>query len=785
MCAQLSDFFPTSSDKEKDTPSSFRDTLSYYLYHWPLIALGLLVCFSGAFIYLQKSAPLYDVKATVIINDETKIPEQTALHELNDDTKPNLAESEIEVLKSRYLVNKVVEKLHLWINYYGKTGLKTQDLYAISPVVFKLLDSDINIAGEKFIIKIKDSNSFYLKKSDGTFNEFSFKKGLQNNFGIWELEPTKFLKSYVGKEVIIVISDKASVVTSYQSVIEAILPNKLSPVIEMSLKDNIQQRGEDVLNGIIDYYNKKSAEDKSRANDITLQFIDQRIGAIADQLNHSEKDLENYRSSQGITDITLQSNVSLADAQSNTSKLNDINLEINQINRIEKDLKITQNIQGVSGSLGKDYPSLNNLFETLSKLTSERQKLLATTPESNPIFQEPDRQIASVKGDILSNIENIKSSLVISRSQLQALSSGFKSSIQGLPGQERQVVDKTRQKSIQESLYNYLLQKREELSMSYASTVNNARSVDNAYSTPVKSQKAITLAGAFLMGLLLPIVFLRGRSSLNNRISTRQQIESATGMPLFGEVSHSDSKSPLIINDRTNMLAGEEFRAIRTNLNFLKGKRDKGMTVLVTSSISKEGKSYIASNIGLALAATGKKTIILEVDLRKPKISKTFELSGLEPGMSNYLEGNIKKEHIIQHLSISKNLQIIGAGTIPENPTELLERVEFDELIDWLKESYDFIIIDSPPINLVIDARILSRVSDITLYIIRQAYTFKSLLTFIKSLIKENKLPEMNFIFNSVERVRHGYGYNYDNNYYTNAGDQKKSFKVKEFLKRF
>jgi capsular exopolysaccharide synthesis family protein len=350
--------------------------------------------------------------------------------------------------------------------------------------------------------------------------------------------------------------------------------------------------------------------------------------------------------------------------------------------------------------------------------------------------------------------------------------------------QERQLDDKTRQQTIKESLYNYLLQKKEEIALNYAAIVPDAIIVDYAYVGTRQSQKMPIYGVAFLLGLLFPTGLIYARNSLSNRITTRKEITDGTGIPVLGELSHKLNGTAIISPDSGNIAIGEEFRDLRTNLHFLQETTDKGYVTLVTSSIASEGKSFVATNLGIVMAASGKKTVILEIDLRRPKISETFGLSQANPGISTYLIEQIPLKEVIQSSNVHPNLDIIGSGPIPAFPSELLGLEKLDQLINQLRLNYDNIILDTPPINLVTDAKILSRVSDITLYVIRQSFTFKSLLPFIKSLNDDQHFNNMKIVFNNVDKGK--YGYNYGNDYYKKirGGGSAKSG-LKQFLKRF
>ncbi|HTD99701.1 MAG TPA: polysaccharide biosynthesis tyrosine autokinase [Mucilaginibacter sp.] len=789
MSAKLSDLMPSLMDKEKDSSINFRDIINKYLYHWPLFIIGIAITMTAAFFYLQISSPVYEIKASIIIQDEKKDPdEKQKLQELDLLKSTKLVENEIEVLKSRNLILQVVNNLTLWVDYKQKNGLKTEDLYGVSPVKFKLIEPHGIIGDHKLTIKIKDNNSYFLEKSNGELKEISFNSNLENSFGVWKLEPQTNIKEFIGNEIKITITDPNKVAEDYQKLIDASLLNKLAPVVGLSVKDKVQERGKDVLNDLITTYNDITNAEKNRVTQSTLDFIKDRLESLATEVSSSEKNVEQFRSSRGLTDISSQAQIYLQNVQANDNKLNEVNVQLNIIDGIEHSLNTSQNVQTASASLA-NYPSLNSLIEKLSLLQLQRDKLLATTPETNPIYEPIDRQIRSARASIKENIQSIKSSLVAAKNKLQGYNSKYESSIQNIPGQERGLIDIKRQQSIKENLYTYLLQKREEMSLSYASAISNARIVDKAYVDNVKSsRKAIAYGSGLLLGLLLPVIFIGSRNKLSSRITTRMEIEDITGGPLFGELTYAKASSTLISLNKSNVVIGEEFRSIRTNLHFLKGKQDDGLVVLVTSSISNEGKSFVSSNLAHVLAISGKKTVILEMDLRKPKIANIFDLSIQKPGIYEYLTGQSPKEEIVQASNVHPNLSVISSGAFTSDPSELLGQDEIDSLIHWLKLNYNYIIIDTPPINLVTDAKILSRLNDVTLYIIRQAYTYKSLLLFIKSLIKEQQFPQMKFIFNGVKKGRYGYGHNYGNEYYKAINKDKKNFlglSLSEFFKRF
>lgn len=789
-----------------------RTVLTRYIYHWPLFLLGLIIAFAAAFTYINLVNPVYELNATILVKDEKKSPEEkSALPELDQSSSPKNAEAEIEILKSKKLISKVVDDLQLWTSYKIKEGFKTSDLYETAPFKLLVVQKNKSLNGQSIAITIKSKSSFEFANLSGQKQIAAFNQIVHGAFGSWVLKPTGYLDQYIGSTINVLLSDPETVTGDYAKTIDAHLLDKLAPTIGLSVTDEVAQRGEDFLNGLITAYNEAAASEQKRTTKSTIDFIDNRLSSLTGELNSAEKQVEGYRSSQGITDINSQSKAYLESVQGNDVKLNEVNVQLNIINGIEQ--YVNSNSSGSApATIGISDPSLNNLIEKLSELQLKRTSLLATTPEQNPLFEPINKQIALTKASIKETVKGIKAALLNSKRELEAFNGKFESSIKDIPGQERQFVDMKRQQSIKENLYIYLLQKREELALSYASSFADARIVDKANVGDLKwPKKPLIFAVALLCGLGLPFMLIYFRSAFNNHIISRREIELNLASPILGELSFDENKQVLVVNNKHNLI-GEQFRTLRTNLHYLhnnsKGKltalqqewrnevgineyhpfnSGNGRITLLTSSVSKEGKSFVSTNLAASLAATGRKTVILEMDLRKPKISSIFGLSKDHVGISDFLASDINVETIIQPSVKVENLDIIGAGTIQSEPSELLEGSRLVDLIQQLKNIYDDVIIDTPPLHLVTDAMIIGRVADVSLYIIRQGYTVKDEFDFINEIDQAEKLPHMNIVFNGIRNNKYGYGYNYDNSYYSTGAPVKTSFSTlwKRTLSRF
>lgn len=736
-------------------------------YKWIFI-FSILIVLLMALMYYRTLETSYEIKATLLIYDGMKKGGETPLlQEIESSPLPKLVENEIEILKSRNLLSRVVNDLQTNIEYHLEIGTDIEELYHDKPIQFHLNNQAVNLKSQTIEIIIKDQKSFTYKIDDGPLKNAMFNNFYSDSFGDWKIESNKNLQNYIGIPIIITLHNPDKIVTSYQKGINVALANKNSPVVGLSFHDKIPARGKDVLNSLIDNYNETTILEKSKIVESTLNFIDIRLASLSGELDEAEGAVEVYRSSRGLTDISSQSMVYLQNVQRNDNQLNEVNVKLNVIEGIENYISSDENNGTPPSILGITDQGLANLIRQLSDLQLNKEELLATTPQGNPVFNPINRQINATKAAIKENIVNIKTALINTKRELEVYNKKFETSIRNIPSQERHFIGIKRQQSIKEGLYIYLLQKREELSLSYAATLTDARIVDSAYIASIKQPNVIIIfGGAFVMALILPFSFVFIISILSTRVESKKEIEDDILPPVLIELSYENSSNSLVIMNEKKLALSEQFRSLRTHLHYLHGNKKKGRVTLFTSSISEEGKSFVASNIGTALAISGRRTIILELDLRNPKILNTFKLPINHPGLTEYLRKKFYKEEIIQASGIHPKLDIIGSGNKVSNPSELLEQVGLDRLITYLRDNYDDIILDTPPVKLVTDALILSRFADVTLYIIRQGHTHKSLLPFVQSLYTDQHFPKMNIIFNGIVNKRYGYGTDYGKGYY-------------------
>jgi len=779
-----------------------------YLYHWPLFILGIIVALIPAYFYLKSTNPIYPILATLEFKAPTAssasltVNQSNTQQELDPIDKPIIVENEIEVMQSKKLIYEVVNALQLWVTYSQKKGLMDIDLYKQTPISFQFIHQEGTISprGEKIDVEIKDRSSFVYKDEIGNKHESQFSKPVKSDFGTWQFNPNPNIEGFIGKTIKVSIQDPDLVSDAFQSKIKVALENKDAPFVNLSTSDIVPQRGKDVLNSLMDLYLRFAIADKNKLSQNTLKFIEFRLDSLKGQLDSVENKIEIYKNTHNITNIDLQAQSYRDINQDNLKALNDVEVQLGIVAGLEKYANSDENNDKLPAESGLlTDASLSNLYEKLADLQLRREQLISTVPETNPLFISTDKQIATLKQDFKEKIESIKASLLAQKKQLNTFSRGIQSSLKQVPGQDREYAALQRVQVIYENIYKFLLEKHEQVALRYASSVSDSEVVDDAHAGKIKWPFAPAVyALAIILGMTLAAAVLFVKESMDDLITSRKQIEDETNVPILGELAYQDTEQQIVVSEgRSKFAIGEQFRVLRTNLFHLHGNNDSGRVTLFTSSISGEGKSFVSSNLAVTLAYAARKTVILEMDLRKPKISVNFNLNAEHFGISDYLDEKVADIKQLIRPSGVAGLDVVSCGTILPNPSELLEKDKLDVLINALKTMYDDIIIDSPPIHLVTDALIIARVADAALYVVRQGYTHKHELDFINEIKQSERFPKFTIIFNGVKRSAlgyEGYGYGYGgysaygyNGYNAYASKEKRTFGdlIKGVLSRF
>ncbi|MEO7049268.1 MAG: polysaccharide biosynthesis tyrosine autokinase, partial [Ferruginibacter sp.] len=578
---------------------------------------------------------------------------------------------------------------------------------------------------------------------------------------------------YSAKQFFFTLVNVKKVVNDLTDQFDVTTSGKLSSVINLKLKDAVPERGEAIVNDIIAVYNKVSITDKNQLAANTLDFVDKRLKNMGMQLDSVEIGIQQFRTSKDVVDISAQSKQYLENVGESDQKASDLNVQLAVLDQVQAYVESKNNQAGiVPSTFGISDKLLSQLLEKLYDSEIQYERLKKTTAENNPILISLRNEIDKIKPNLLENIKSQRTSLVAARDNLNETSNKYASALRTIPLKERQLVEISRQQAIKNSIYSFLLQKREETALSLNSTVPDSRLIDKAESSylPVSPKRALIYGSAIVGALLLGILFIALKEMANNKILFRNEIESLTMIPVLGELVYDKSKTRIVIKRGEKSLIAEQFRFLRGTLSkigTLKAKR-----IMVTSSIPGEGKSFVAANLAASIALAGKKVVLVDLDLHKPGIHSIFKLPN-EIGVSNFLSGQILDPKEIT-LKTQENdfFYIIPAGPVPIDPSELLLNGKLKLLINHLETLFDVIIFDSAPALAITDAYVIGSRCHANLYIVRHAYTPKIHVQLLDENTGLYKMKNIGIVFNGVKKrgigkygYGFGYGYNFDYGY--------------------
>jgi capsular exopolysaccharide synthesis family protein len=560
-------------------------------------------------------------------------------------------------------------------------------------------------------------------------------------------------------------------------------------ILDISMETDNIALGKDVINELMLEYGKMNIEDKRRISQVTMQFIDERLDTIKNELGSVESGLLKYREKNEVIDLPQQSSIYYNDFAENSRQLNAKQVQVGVLDYLLQYMQEPGNRNSlVPVNLGIEEPVLSPMFGQYNGLQLQRNNLLQTTGPANHAIAAIDRNLEKLREQIIEALKNVKRSYTIAANKIKEEIERSHAAIRKVPSKAMGLLDIERQQKIKQDLYLFLLQKREESAIAAAATVANSSPLEEASNSgePVKPNKKNIYIVALLAGILIPVAIIALIEMLNDKIREREEIVKQTRAPIIGEIGHAGEET-LIVQAGSRTVVAEQFRIMRTNIQYLISKINKPV-ILVSSSVSGEGKSFVATNYGAALALTGKKTVILEFDIRKPKLLKGLNMQ-TSKGLSNFIIGNAGIEEIVQPVPEFSNLYVIGCGPVPPNPSELLLDRQVGKLFEELKVRFDYIIIDSAPVGLVSDAFTLSTYADASLYIVRHGYTLKRQLSMVEDLYMQKRLPNMGLVINDIQTqgrykgyygygggtyYGYGYGYGYGGDYFQENKDQKK-----------
>ena len=614
------------------------------------------------------------------------------------------------------------------------------------------MDVQITI-GEKEYRKQFEKLPAVFPTDEGTIAFFA------NNDTLSSFRPENVTKE---RHITAFINRPFSVAKGYANSLSITPTSKMTSVVVISLKNSNTRRGKDFINKLLEMYNVNANNDKNEVAQKTAEFINERIGIISKELGSTEQDLENFKRSVGITDLSSEAQIALTGNAEYEKKRVENQTQINLVMDLQRYMQGNE-YEVLPSNIGLQDAASAGAIDRYNEMLVERKRLLRTSTENNPTIINLDTSIRAMRSNVQATLDATLKGLQITKEDLAREASRYSRRISDAPTQERQFVSIARQQEIKAGLYLMLLQKREENAITLAATANNAKIIDEALAdnNPVSPKNMMVYLAALLLGVGLPvgIIYLIGLTKF--KIEGRVDVEKLTSLPVIGDIPLADEKSGSIaVFENQNNLMSETFRNVRTNLQFIleNGKN----VILVTSTISGEGKSFVSSNLAISLSLLGKKVVIVGLDIRKPGLNKVFNLSRKEHGITQFLTNpTVDLMDLVQPSDINKNLFILPGGAVPPNPTELLARDGLEKAIETLKVSFDYVILDTAPVGMVTDTLLIGRTADLSIYVCRADYTRKAEFSLINELSENNKLPNLCIAINGLDLQKKKYGYYY------------------------
>lgn len=753
--------------EDKDNVINLKEELFKYLVHWRWFVLSVFLSLIAAFLYLTVTPKSYNIATKILIKDEKSndlANQLSAFSEMSllGNSKNNI-ENEVEILKSRTLIYNTLDSLKLNIQYLDTSEVISKDLYKKSPV--KLIWNNEHISKKTTIVlsNIED-NSFDVSVNDEKIDGGTFGKTINSEFGSFIINRTAAINDL--NTITINVFPKIAQAEGYQKNLNVSPTSKTSSIIDVSIIDQTPEKAVDFLNTLVFNYNLAGVKDKRYISENTSNFISDRLDLIATELGDVESQVEGYKNTNNLSDIETEVKLYLDNLSSfeksvvqNETKINVVNSLISHISKSKQD-------ELVPGGLLNDDASSESFIQEINHLILEKQKLSISATSENAAYIELENQIRALKANLLASLRRNLSSLQIIKNDYKRQESEMQSKLAQVPRQEREFRIIDRQQKVKEALYLFLLQKREETNITLAATDMNAKVIDKAIVTdkPVAPKTMIILLAALVLGGLIPFLVIYVKNLLDTKIKTRFDITDNSNIPFLGDVPTSESSDELMeLSSRSS--AAEAIRIVRTNLDFILSEKaeDECKVIFLTSTISGEGKTFVSANLAATFSLSGKKVLLMGLDLRNPKLYEYLKVNPL--GISNYITTNNKPlKDFILPVEGYDNFDVLSSGSIPPNPTEILMSKKIKEIFDELKAQYDYIIVDTAPVSLVTDTLLISKHADATIYVVRANKIDKDMLRIPNDLYRDNKLTKLTFVLNDSD-VTKGYGYGYGYGY--------------------
>ena len=810
----MDNYFEQFEQDFQEKPINWREVFEKFIINWKWFVFAAFIALIGGYIYGRMQPDVYELKASVLIIDQTRsgqMNEMSVLKQLDaagmGSRSTSMVNNEDQVIKSTVLMKRVVKRLELYTTYTHKSFLKTDELYTASPIYVHLdslsltklksplklnfipANGQLTVEGHfkdsSFTIQIKKLPAFINTPAGFVFIQLRSQKNyplssvdvtINNPVNVTRslTQGTQFKKEDLPDEKIeVTINNPVTVAKSLAKGSLTTEVAKMVDVIDLTLHASNIQKGQDILNTLTAFYNQDASEQNNMSANNTARFIETRLKLLSEELSDVEKEVEKYKQTNKLTDIGEDTKMYLTKTGVFDQQQIEVEMQQHLIKYVEEFIHNPANQYALIPNLGLKDVGLMAVIQKYDELIMMRDRIATGSSDQNPTLKTLDQQINTTRKAIQTSIANSHKGLQITNKDLTAQNSVMQSKIRDIPRQEREYIEIKRQQQVKASLYLFLLQKREEASLNMAVTVPKGRVLNTPDDAAlVGPHRSMIILIFFLIGLLVPAIIIYILDLINNSIRNREDVEKKTKIPVLTELGHNDGDSIIIDNTPNASSNSELFRLMRTKLQFtLDYPKEK--VILVTSTMSGEGKTFVSINLSIMLSLADKKVMLLGMDLRKPQLAKHLGIQQKD-GITAYLSGQ-KTDYssMIYKPAEYPMLHVMPAGIIPPNPTELIMKSRFDGLIQELKEQYDYIIIDTAPVGAVSDTFLIDRVADLTLYVCRAGYTDIRNLEFVNRVEKEKSLKRIFFVVNDVNleanrysyHRKYGYGYGFGNRY--------------------
>ncbi|WP_425423087.1 GumC family protein [Robiginitalea biformata] len=781
--------------------TEIREVLSSYLRHWKWFLLSLVVAIGLAVLYLRYAVPKYEARAKIkIIEDQSSAGGLDLFSDIGMLSGGNtMVEDEVEVLNSRSNIIQVVRELGLNTKITSLGNIRDTEMYDNPPINLNFLSADsvINRSIFSFFITGISETSFrFSNEEDGPAQLYAFGKTIETPLGDLVITPNfEDAASYEDRKLKVSVTPVNRVAEAYQARVRVAIAEEYSNIVTLSLEDPNPNKARDFLNTLIRIYNENAIADKKAVADKTSQFINDRIAAISSNLTNVDESAEELKTERGLTDIQSEANINLNFGASNRQQLASSQTQLEIAASMQDLVRQQDGYEIMPTNIGLDDPTIASTTARYNQLVAERRRLMKSSTEKSPIIQNLDQELDGLKQSMQSSLNSKVNNLGMQVSTLTNQQAIINSKIYSAPRNERDLRDITRQQQTTESLYLYLLQKREEAQIAVASTAPKSQIIDSAYKVsdvPISPRRNLVFLVSFVFGLLVPFSVIYARDLLDNKIHSRHNLEQIIhDAPVLGELPRLGKKdNKFIVKDDRSILA-ESLRIIRTNLDYLlKARRGGGKNnlIFVTSGTPGEGKTFFSTNLSLVLSGNRKRVLLIGADIRNPKLYTYFLNNNVDnmgkqgrnkdAGLTEYLyDDKYRPQDIINSMLVDQHaIDVIFSGRIPPNPAELLMNERMKELLDEMSREYDYVVVDTAPILVVTDTLLFSDKADLMVYVARAGVTARDTLDFPAKLKEEGKISNLAFIVNDVKQTNLGYGGKYGYGY---SKSQKKWWKFR------